>query len=85
MLDRFGQQPDVTPDQVLTLRRVIIGSPALSDQFNAAVAAGHVQRVSLLPAGTNAGGTYDGIEKTINRPARILSPASAQDPTVLPN
>ena len=76
VLDRFAQQPDVTPDQVLTLRRVIIGSPALSDQFNAAVAAGHVQRFSLLPAGTNAGGTYDGIEKTINLPARILSPAS---------
>lgn len=76
VLDRFSQQPDVTPAQVLTLRSVIIGSPALSDQFNAAVAAGHVQHVALLPAGTNAGGTYDGIEKTINLPARILSPAS---------
>lgn len=74
--DRFGQQPEVTPAQVSTLRSVIIGSPKLSDQFNAAVAAGHLQSIALLPVGTNAGGTYDGIEKTINLPARILSSAS---------
>jgi len=74
VLDRFGQQPSVTPSHVAMLYSVVNGSPALEDQFNAAVAAGHLREFSLLPADTHAGGTYSGSDKTINLPVRLLAP-----------
>jgi hypothetical protein len=77
LLTQFGKQPGVTPDQAANLQNVINGSPALTSQVNAAVAAGHLQHFALLPIGTHAGGTYNGATKTIDLPPYALStPAS---------
>lgn len=77
VLEQFGQQPGVTPDQVSNLQRVIRDSPPLAVQIEAAVSAGHLQHFALLPPGSNAGGTYDDSTKTINLPASILSTQAA--------
>lgn len=74
VLDRFGRQPSVMPSHVAMLYSVVNGSPALAEQFSAAVAAGHLRDFSLLPADTHAGGTYSGSEKSINLPVRLLAP-----------
>lgn len=73
VIEQFGQQPGVTADQLLNLRRVINSSPPLAAQFDSAVLAGDIRHLSLLPPGVNAGGTYDGSTKTINIRPSILS------------
>jgi hypothetical protein len=73
LLTSFGQQQGVTADQVRNLEGVINSSPALIDQVNAAVASGYLTKFQLLPAGTHAGGTYDGQNKAINLPASALT------------
>lgn len=73
LLTSFGQQQGVTADQVRNLGAVINSSPALIDEVNAAVAAGHLTKFQLLPAGAHAGGTYDGRDKAINLPASALT------------
>ena len=73
VLEQFGQQPGVTPDQISNLQRVIRNSPPLVVQIEAAISEGHLRQFALLPPGSNAGGTYDGSTKTINLPASILS------------
>lgn len=80
LLTEFSRAPGVSQDQVENLRSAVVNSPALSTQVDAAIGAGHLQHFALLPAGTNAGGTYDGDAKTINLPASILStPATPSD------
>jgi hypothetical protein len=57
IVDAFGHQPGVTPDQLNNLRQTINASPALVDEVNRAVAAGHLQRIVPLN-NPNAGGEY---------------------------
>jgi len=77
LLAEFSNQPGVSEDEVSNLRTSMTNSPALATQVDAAIAAGHLQHFALLPAGTNAGGTYDGTGKTINLPASILTSSSS--------
>lgn len=76
LLTAFEHQTGVTADQVKNLREVINASPALVTQINAAVSAGHLKHFAVLPAGTNAGGSYDGATKTMNLPLSILTAPS---------
>ncbi len=83
----FGHQPGVTPDQVNNLQMVINASPALVDQVNNAVAAGHLQHFAPLMH-ANAGGEYDGQHKTMRLPLAMLTtpplgqlPFDAGEPT----
>ncbi len=74
IINVFGQQPGVTPDQVNNLQTIINGSPALVDQINTAVAAGQLQKISPL-TNTNAGGEYDPQNKAMLLPLdQITSP-----------
>lgn len=73
LLNDFGKQPGVGHDHVANLRNVINDSPVLADQINVAVATGHLQRFAVLPAGANAGGSYDGANGTMNLPLSILA------------
>lgn len=63
----FGQTPGVTPDHVRNLQQVLLGSPALTDQFNAAVAQGHLRQIVPLN-NPHAGGEYDGQNKAVRLP-----------------
>jgi hypothetical protein len=76
----FGHQPGVTPDQVNNLQAVINASPALIDQVNNAVAAGHLRQFAPLTH-ANAGGEYDGQNKVMRLPlAMLTTPSSGQSP-----
>lgn len=76
----FGHQPGVTPDQVNNLQAVINASPVLIDQVNNAVAAGHLQQFAPLTH-ANAGGEYDGQNKTMRLPlAMLTTPSPGQPP-----
>lgn len=81
LIAAFGRQPGVSPDQVQNLQDVINGSPALVDQFNAAVAQGHLQRIVPL-AHANAGGEYSAKDKEVRLPlAKLSSPPDIGDMT----
>lgn len=74
IINAFGQQPGVTPDQVNNLQAIINGSPALVDQINAAAAAQHLRQISPL-TNTNAGGEYDLQNKAMLLPlGQLTSP-----------
>lgn len=79
LLGEFAGKTDVTSDQVDNLRSVIAGSPVLAKQVDAAIAAGYLERFELLPATSNAGGTYETGTKSINLPASSLSTPAAPD------
>ncbi|WP_329861709.1 XVIPCD domain-containing protein [Stenotrophomonas sp. SMYL89] len=79
LLGEFAGKTDVTSDQVDNLRSVIAGSPVLAKQVDAAIAAGYLERFELLPAASNAGGTYETGTKSINLPASSLSTPAAPD------
>lgn len=79
LLGEFAGKTDVTIDQVENLRRIIIESPALARQVDAAIAAGHLKQFELQPADVNAGGTYLGDTKSIALPASALSTPAAPD------
>jgi hypothetical protein len=68
----FGQQPSVTQDQINNLQAVIGASPALIDQINDAVAQGHLRQIVPL-TNPNAGGEYDGQNKTMRLPLGALT------------
>lgn len=77
LLTEFSGKPGVTADQVISLRRSIANSPALTTQVDAAIAAGHLRQFALLPPGSNAGGTYEGQSKTISLPVSSLVTTSS--------
>jgi hypothetical protein len=60
LLAEFARGTGVTSDQVANLRNTIARSPALAVQVDAAISAGHLEHFAILPAGSNAGGTYNG-------------------------
>lgn len=72
VISAFGRKPGVTADQLANLQSVINGSPALVDQINQAVAAGHLRQITVLPH-TNAGGEYDGNNKEMRLPLSVLT------------
>ena len=74
VIDDFSRQPGVTPDQVNNLQQVLRDSPTLAEQFNAAVAQGHLRKIVPL-SHPNAGGEYNGQDKSIHLPlAKLTTP-----------
>lgn len=74
VIDNFGRQAGVTPDQVNNLQQVLNDSPVLAEQFNAAVAQGHLRKIVPL-SHPNAGGEYNGQDKSIHLPlAKLTTP-----------
>lgn len=77
LLDDFASQAGVTSDHVGNLTASINASPALTEQFNQAVAAGHLKQFQALPANVRAGGDYNSATQTMRLPLSMLaSPAS---------
>jgi hypothetical protein len=72
VIDAFGHQPGVTADQVHNLQAVITASPALTDEVNRSVAAGHLQHIVPL-TNPNAGGEYSASDHSMRLPLSILS------------
>lgn len=76
VIDAFGREPGVTADQVHNLQTVITASPALTDEVNRSVAAGHLQHIVPL-TNPNAGGEYSASDHSMRLPLSILTtPAS---------
>lgn len=67
----------LTADQRTNFNNAVQNSPALVTQINAAVASGDLRGFSLLPAGTNAGGQYDPVGRTMQLPASIMTSPAA--------
>lgn len=77
LLDNFASQPGVSSDHVGNLTAAITASQALTEQFNSAVAAGHLKQFQALPANVNAGGDYNSASQSMRLPLSMLaSPAS---------
>lgn len=77
LLDNFASQAGVSSDHVGNLTATINASPALTEQFNKAVAAGHLKQFQALPANVNAGGDYNSATQSMRLPLSMLaSPAS---------
>ncbi|QWT18539.1 hypothetical protein KPL74_12370 [Bacillus sp. NP157] len=72
VVQAFGQQPGVTPDQLRNLTDTINASPALVDEVNRAVAAGHLQRIVPLQ-NPHAGGEYNASAHEMRLPLTSLS------------
>jgi len=72
VIDAFGHQPGVTADQVHNLQAVINASPALTDEVNRSVAAGHLQHIVPL-TNPHAGGEYSAGDHSMRLPLSILS------------
>ena len=74
LVDQFGRQPGVTPDQLRNLQNAINASPALADEINTAVAGGHLTRIAP-DSNPHDGGSYDSGSKTMNlQLASLTSP-----------
>ncbi|MGO4775003.1 hypothetical protein AB4084_05695, partial [Lysobacter sp. 2RAB21] len=71
LLDDFGKQPGVSANAVKNLTDTIKGSPALTDQLNGAVAAGHLKSFKAL-TDPNMGGAYNGGTQTMSLPVAGL-------------
>ncbi len=81
IITAFGHQPGVTADQLNNLQTIINGSPALVDQINAAVAAGHLRHIAPL-TNAHAGGEYNATNKTMSLPlAKLTSPPDISEIT----
>jgi hypothetical protein len=80
MLVNFGNEPDVTPQQVAQLRAAITGTAALTAALNADAANGTLGGFSLLPAGEPSVGEYDTGTKKIGIPAEVLSGSPPMNP-----
>ncbi|NKJ19567.1 XVIPCD domain-containing protein [Dyella sp. SG609] len=75
VVDAFGHQPGVTAQQLQNLQNTLNGSPALTQEVNDAVAAGHLQRIVPLN-NPHAGGEYSPQDKEMRLPLTMLtSPA----------
>jgi hypothetical protein len=68
LLDNFARQPGVSTDHLGNLTAAINASPALTEQFNNAVAAGHLTQFQALPASVNAGGDYNSATQSMRLP-----------------
>lgn len=75
IIEAFGRKPGVTPDHTHNLRSVLNQSPALIEQFNAAVEQGHVRHIFPL-AHSTSGGEYSPGARTMYLPLGPLSPGS---------
>ena len=78
VLTQFAHQPGVTQDQVTNLRTVLNGSPALVDQFNAAVQSRDLRHIAPL-TNTTVGGQYDPAARTMQLPLSLLTPPLTGD------
>ena len=77
LLDNFASQAGVSSDHVGNLTATINASPALTGQFNKAVAAGHLGQFQALPAHINAGDDCNSATQPMRLPlAMLASPAS---------
>lgn len=63
----------LSADQRANFESALQNSPALVTQINTAVASGDLTGFTLLPAGTNAGGQYDPVGRTVQLPESILT------------
>jgi hypothetical protein len=72
VLQAFGHEPGVTPDQLRNLTDTINASPALVDEVNRAVDAGHLQRIVALN-NPHAGGEYNAAAHEMRLPLSSLS------------
>ncbi|MGN6479524.1 XVIPCD domain-containing protein [Luteibacter sp.] len=72
VLQAFGKEPGVTPDQLKNLTDTINASPALVDEVNRAVDAGHLQRIVALN-NPHAGGEYNAGAHEMRLPLTSLS------------
>lgn len=71
----FGKEPGVTPDHLKNLTETINGSPALVDEVNHAVDAGHLKRIVPLN-NPHAGGEYNPAAHEMRLQLRSLSTPS---------
>lgn len=79
VIARFNNDPGVTDDHVRNLYAAITGSPALTEQFNKAVASGAVKGIDVL-TNANAGAEYDPVNDAIRVPlSRLGNPQGPQD------
>jgi hypothetical protein len=78
LIQQFGLQPGVTPDNVANLQLVLNSSPALIDQVNRAAASGELKKLEILAPGTNAGGTYNPTTRAISLPSAMLTTRPGQ-------
>ncbi|TKR33901.1 hypothetical protein FCE95_06420 [Luteimonas gilva] len=58
LINRFGRQPGVEPEQAAALETIICSSDVLARLLNLAVSIGCIKHISLLPQGAHAGGQY---------------------------
>lgn len=72
VLQAFGKEPGVTPNQLKNLTDTINASPALVDEVNRAVDAGHLQRIVALN-NPHAGGEYNASAHDMRLPLTSLS------------
>jgi hypothetical protein len=76
VVDAFGQQPGVTPQQLQNLQRTIDASPALTQEVNNAVAQQHLQRIVPLN-NPHAGGEYNAQGHEMRLPLSMLNSPAA--------
>ncbi len=76
IIDEFGRHPEVTPDQVATLHKVLRDSPALTEQFNGAVAQRQLSKLVPL-TNPNAAGEYHPADRSIHISLTKLTPLPA--------
>lgn len=72
IMDEFGKQPGVTPQQLQNLQATINASPALIDEVNNAVAQGHLQHIVPLN-NPHAGGEYNAGAHEMRLPLAMLN------------
>jgi len=80
LIDRFGEEPGVTQDQISNLQKVLHDSPVLIEQLNAAVAQGCLRRIEPLN-NAHAGGEYHAADKAMCLPLNSLRGKPRQKPT----
>lgn len=79
MVDRFAQQPDVTPAQIASLRSVLSADPDLSQRLDAEVSRGALHRFAASAPGSpdRPVGEYDPTTRAMTLPASVLSAPGA--------
>jgi hypothetical protein len=78
LINRFGRQPGVEPEQAAALETIICSSDVLARQLNLAVSIGRIKHISLLPEGVHAGGQYVSSDDSIRiRPEALKRPYDA--------
>ena len=76
MLSDFEKAYDTKKDTPgKNLRQLLENSPDLKARILESVQKGHLDKFDMLPAGANAGGTYNSDNKTIELPPEYLKKA----------